>query len=686
MTLKPRSQNARSSRAEPSNRPLAPWTASSQVRASTAVGLMLLAALLAACGGGSDEPVAAAVDTACRVATTSGGTVTVGSGVAGDPALPEPSSGFRLGGAAVRSGSYMVVTANPLASKAGCDILRNGGSAADAAVAVQMVLGLVEPQSSGLGGGTFALHYRADTRTLQSYDGRETAPGAANENDLRWISASQQTTPLPSARASGRSIGTPGTVRMLEMMHRDHGRLAWSANFNEGITLARNGFNISGRLADAIVLNRDNLLRDPDAVAYFLNADLTPRALGTRLVNEPYAQTLASIASGGSNAFYTGPIAEDIVQEINRTAAGPAALTGPVLTPGRTTLQDLANYDARRREPVCIVYRATEVCGMGPPSSGGIAVAQTLGMLRGFDMASLRPTAVDLYGGRPTVMGVHLVSEAQRLAYADRNLYVADTDFVPLPGAGVASLLDASYLQQRAGLISMTRSLGTATAGTIPGAVAASSSSNEGRGTTHVSIIDAAGNVVVMTTTIESSMGSYRFVRGFLLNNELTDFSAIPSDTNGPIANRLQANKRPRSSMAPTIVFQRPVGGPRGDVLLATGSPGGAAIIQFVTKTVIGVVDWELDAQQATSLMNFGAANSPTTGLGGEHPNLNAANNGNDDPLVTGLRALGHTVSVAAQSSGVSTILRRPGTGSRTILEGGADPRREGLALGDAAP
>lgn len=654
---------------------------------STAVATattLVLALALTGCGGSDPvEPVAA--DTACRVSTSSGGSVTVGSGVAGDPALPEPSSGFRLGGAAVRSGQYMVVTANPLASKAGCEVLRQGGSAADAAVAVQMVLGLVEPQSSGLGGGTFALHYRAATRTLQSYDGRETAPAAATENDLRWISATQQTLPLPSARASGRSIGTPGTVSMLKLMHDDHGRLAWSANFADAVALARNGFAISGRLADAIVLNRDNLLRDPDAVAYFLNPDLSPRALGTRLVNEPYAQTLSAIAAD-SRAFYSGPIAEDIVQEIRRTAAGPAATSGAVLTPGVTTVADLAAYTSVRREPVCIAYRSTEVCGMGPPSSGGIAVAQTLGILQNFDLAAQRPTAVDLYGGRPTVMGVHLISEAQRLAYADRNQYVADTDFVPLPGSGVASLLDAGYLRQRAGLISMTRSLGTAAPGAIAGAAPATSSSNEGRGTTHVSIIDAAGNVVVMTTTIESSMGSYRFVRGFLLNNELTDFSPTPSDLSGPVANRVQPNKRPRSSMAPTIVFQRPAGGPRGEVLMATGSPGGAAIIQFVTKTVVGVVDWGLDAQQATSLMNFGAANSPTTGLGGEHPNLNVANNGNDDSLVTGLRALGHTVSVAAQSSGVSTIVRRTDTTGRRFLEGGADPRREGLVLGDAAP
>ncbi len=650
--------------------------------ALTAVLAMALG--LGACGGG-DTVAPAVADNACQVTTASGGTVVVGSGVAGDPSLPEPSSGYKLGVRAVRSSNYMVVTANPLASKAGCDILKAGGSAADAAVAVQMVLGLVEPQSSGLGGGTFILHYNAGSKTLQSYDGRETAPAAATENYLRWVSNTDQTAPVPNARASGRSIGTPGTVRVLELLHRDQGRLSWASNFQPGIDLARSGFSISGRLADAIVLNRPTLLRDPKAVAYFLNADNTPKTLGTKLVNTDYADSLAAIAAGGSDAFYTGPIATDIVAEIGRTAGGPA-LPGPV-TPGLTTVADMAGYVAKRRDPVCIVYRTTEVCGMGPPSSGGIAVAQTLGILENFTMGSFGPTAIDIYGGKPSVMGVHLVSEAQRLAYADRNLYVADTDFVSLPGSGIPGLLDKNYLRTRANLIRMDRSLGTATAGVFPNVPPMSSSSNEGNGTTHISIIDSAGNVVVMTTTIESSMGAFRFVRGFLLNNELTDFAVAPTDAAGlPVANRVGPLKRPRSSMAPTIVFSRPVGGPRGDVLMATGSPGGAAIIQFVAKTVIGVVDWGLDAQQATSQMNFGAANSPTTGLGGEHPNLIIANDGAGDPLVTGLRALGHTVLIAAQSSGVSTIIRSRTTDGKPVLVGGADPRREGLVLGDAAP
>ena len=649
----------------------------------------LLAGLLAACGGGgggSSEPPPP-VSTACEAATGAS-TVVVGSGLPGDPALPEPSSGFRLGIEPVLAKNYMVVTANPLATKAGCDVLRAGGSAADAAVAVQMVLGLVEPQSSGIGGGAFVVHYDATTKTVQTYDGRETAPAAATENYLRWVSDTDQTTPLPVStsafnqiRRSGRSIGTPGTVRVLEMLHADHGSQPWAGLFEPGVKLATDGFAISGRMADAISGARADLLQDPEAVAYFLNADLTPRALGTTILNPDYAATLQTIASQGASAFYTGPIAQDIVAEIGRTQPGPAA-TVTALTPGLTTLADLSGYVAKKRAPVCIDYRAYKVCGMGPPSSGAIAVSQTLGILENFAMNQFGPTNVDLYGGKPSVLGVHLISEAQRLAYADRNKYVADTDFVPLPGNGVSSMLDKDYLRSRANLIRFDRSLGVAQPGTFPGTVAMGQSAQEGKGTSHVSIVDAKGNVVSMTTTIESGMGAFRFVRGFLLNNELTDFSSTPSDADGPIANRIQANKRPRSSMAPTLVFKRAGDGSIDSLLMATGSPGGAAIIQFVTKTVVGALDWGLNAQQATALPNFGSSNSATTGIGGEHPNIDSANSGGQDPLVLGLRALGHTVSVNAQSSGVSTILRIKQDG-KDLLQGGADPRREGLVLGD---
>jgi gamma-glutamyltranspeptidase/glutathione hydrolase len=319
---------------------------------------------------------------------------------------------------------------------------------------------------------------------------------------------------------------------------------------------------------------------------------------------------------------------------------------------------------------------------MGPPSSGGIAVGQTLGVLAHFDLAALAPADVDGEGGRPRVAAVHLVSEALRLAFADRNRFVADTDFVPLPGAGVESLLDPVYLRARAVLIRPDASLGTAPAGVFDHAPAMGRSVHEGRGTSHIAIVDAQGNAVSMTTTIESSLGSYRLVRGFLLNNQLTDFSSALADADGRVANRRAPGKRPRSSMAPTLVFRRrPDGGP-GDLVMVTGSPGGAAIIPYVVKTLVAARDWGLDAQQSAALVNFGSFNGPTTFVGGEHPAVAAGNDGRDDPLARGLRELGHPVSVRAQTSGVASIVRVDGADGPRWL-GGADPRREGLALGD---
>ncbi len=619
--------------------------------------------------------------------------VSVGSGLPGDPAIPEKSSGYKLGNKVVTSATYMAVTANPHATQAGCEVLSAGGTAADAAVAIQTVLGLVEPQSSGLGGGAFTLYYKASTKQVLSYDGRETAPAAATENYLRHISDTNQTNPLPtlsssfsSTKASGRSIGTPGVVKMLELIHQDHGQKPWDMLFEPAIQLATNGFGISGRMADAIAGAKNDLLRDPDATAYFLNADSSPKALGTLIKNPDYAQTLSSIAKGGANAFYTGPIAQSIVNKIKVTSSGGA---NPVaITPGLTELSDLANYKAIKREPVCTTYRNYWVCGMGPPSSGGIAVAQSLGILENFDLSASQylPTVVNSEGGKPSVAAVHLISESQRLAYADRNKYVADTDFVPLPGNGVSSMVAKDYLKTRAALISKTKSMGTAQAGVFSTATALGSSAAEGNGTTHMSIVDKHGNALVMTTTIESGMGSYHFTRGFLLNNQLTDFSFEPSDASGLIANRIGPLKRPRSSMAPTLVLTKATDGSRGDFVMATGSPGGASIIQFVVKTVVSALDWKLDAQQATSMVNFGAANSSTTGVGGEHPSIDLTNSGLNDPLLVGLRSLGHTVSYSAQSSGVSTIIRAPASWNAGLptLWGGADPRREGIALGDS--
>jgi len=629
-----------------------------RARTLTALALALVAA---SCGGSSEDVVPGTC-----LAASLGGQV-YDPGAASAPELP---TGF-VTRSPIAAHSFMVVANHPLAAKAGCDVLERGGTAIDAAVAVQMVLGLVEPQSSGIGGGGFLVYYDAAARSVTTYDGRETAPAAATENYLRWISDTEMFPPVPDARASGRSIGTPGILRLLETAHADAGKLPWRDLLAPAIRLAGDGIRVSPRLAQAIQNTGPALARDAEVRASFLDTGGRPLAAGARLARPALAQTLQAIADGGAAALYTGAIARDIVDEVADTTGG--------ITPGAMTLADLAGYRAIKREPICIAYRDVEVCGMAPPSSGGIAVAQILGILARFELAMYRPTALDKNGGKPTVTGVHLVSEAERLAYADRDRYVADPDAVPLPGGSPAALLDPGYLQRRADLISLTRSLGTATPGAFPVALGDPPAVPE-HGTTQITIIDGAGNAVALTSSIESDFGSFHMTRGgVLLNNQLTDFSAEPSDgQSAPIANRVGPGKRPRSSMSPTLVFRRS-GGQRGDLVLATGSPGGAAIIQYVTKALVGVIDWGLDAQQATAMVDFGAANSPVTSVGDEHPNVDGAR----DPLVTGLTALGHTVSTAAQTSGLGAILVRTGTGGLRYYEGGADPRREGAALGD---
>ena len=645
--------------------------------------LLTATLLLAACGGGDDyDRVAEARALECQ-AITDTGSVVVGSGLPGDPAAPEPASGYKTGKKVVTSRTYMVVTANPYASRAGCDVLKAGGTAADAAVAVQAVLGLVEPQSSGLGGGAFMLYYDANTKVVDSYDGRETAPAAATQNYLRWIDdVTDQTPPKGTPlRASGRSIGTPGAIRMLDLAHKAHGRMAWKDLMQPGIQLATDGFPISGRLAQAIEASRTNLLADAEATATYFNPNLTSKTVGTTLKIPAYAATLTALGEGGADALYTGPIAQAIVAKIGATTS---ASNGSAITPGKTTLADLAGYQAKRREAVCTTYRAYWVCGMGPPSSGGIAVAQSLGILENFNLGLFAPTAVDIEGGKPTVFGVHLVSEAERLAYADRDKYVADTDYIALPGGTWDTMLNKPYLRSRADLISFATSMGTAQPGNL-GPVPLGVSNTAESGTTHMTIVDKDGNALVMTTTVESTFGSFHMTNGFILNNQLTDFSAAPTDASGtPIANRVAAGKRPRSSMAPTLVFKKAADGSRGEFYMGTGSPGGSTIIQYVVKTLVGALDWGLDAQQATSMIDFGASNSTTTNVGTEHPNVNAANNGANDPLITGLRAMGHVVPTAnaAQSSGISTIIRIQSNGA-PALQGGADPRREGVVLGD---
>ena len=583
---------------------------------------------------------------------------------------PEVATGYRTDMTAVRTKSFSVVTANPLATQAACEVLRDGGTAADALVTAQAVLGLVEPQSSGIGGGGFLLYYDAATGSVQAYDGRETAPSAATENYLRWISDTDRTAPKPDARASGRSIGVPGILRLLQDVHAQHGKTAWRDLFNPAVKLSDDGFDISPRLAAAIADSASKLKVDRDASAYFLNSDGSPKASGTRLNNPAYSKTLGIIASD-PDSFYTGGIARDIVAAATDTSAGR--------TPSLLTREDLAGYAAKNRDPLCVPYRGKQVCGMPPPSSGGIAVAATLGVLAQFPMGDYKPTDLDLNGGRPSVIGVHLISEAERLAYADRDKYVADPDFIALPGGSPDALTNSGYLKGRAALISDQHTMGTAQPGVFGPPTAPPPPTPE-HGTSQISIVDATGNAASMTTTVESAFGSFHMVDGFILNNQLTDFAAEPLGPDGvAVANRVQSGKRPRSTMAPTLVFDQTPSG-RGPLYAVTGSPGGSVIIQFVVKTLVGMLDWGLDPQQAVSSVDFGAANSPKTNVGGEHPNVDTADNGDHDPLVQGLRQLGHQVDLADQSSGLSAIVRDPAG-----WVGGADPRREGIVMGDTS-
>lgn len=626
------------------------------------LGGAVLAALAAAALAGCTTP---AVRDPCALPAADG-SATVSAVPLAD-GQPEPSSGFRTGLKAATARRFMVATAHPLASQAACRVLRDGGSAADAAVAAQAMLGLVEPQSSGLGGGAFALHYDARSGRVTSFDGRETAPAAARPDDLRWISADERRAPLPDARASGRSIGVPGTMRLMEALHRAHGRTPWPELLEPAASLADAGFAVPQRLADAIAAARPQLQRDPDAAVVFLDDAGHPRAAGTLLRNPAYADTLRRVAAGGADAFYRGPIADDIVAEVARAVPG-------ALTPGRMTRDDLAAYRAVERAPVCSDYRQWRVCGMAPPSSGGLAVAQALGILSNFDLAAAAPQGADHAAGRPGADGAHLLAEALRLAFADRNAYLADTDHVALPGRGIASLLDPAYLAQRAALIRRDRSLGVAAPGrfdataAVPPAVAVPE-----HGTSHLSIVDAEGSAVSLTTSVEGSLGAWRLVRGFVLNNQLTDFAAVPAVDGQPVANRLQGGKRPRSSMAPTLVFERRADGATGPLRAVLGSPGGAAIIPFVTKTLVGLLDWGWDAQQAAAALNIASFNTPQTLLGAEHPALRP-----DDPLLQALKARGHDARAAALVSGTAAIVRAPDG-----WQGGVDPRREGQALGD---
>jgi len=564
------------------------------------------------------------------------------------PLAPEAASGFRAGLQAKTATRHIAAAANPLATEAGREILRAGGSAVDAAIAMQMVLTLVEPQASGIGGGAFLLHF--DGSHVHAYDGRETAPAAADEN---LFIVDDKPMAFYDAVVGGRAVGTPGVLRMLETVHRQYGRLPWARLFEPAIGLAESGFALSPRL-HAQLKEEKFLARDAAAREYFYGADGAPKPVGTLLRNPELAATLRALARGGADAFYRGDIAAGIVRAVR---AHPNR--------GRLAETDFAAYEAKERTPVCTDYKRWRICGMPPPSSGGVAVAQMLGMLAHKNIADVAPVNVD---GRlePQTDAVHLFSEAGRLAFADRNVYVADPDFVAVDWM---ALTEPRYLADRAQLIG-ERSMGRAEAGVPAGYRIAWAADESLRGaTSHVSAVDSYGNAVAMTSSIENAFGARLLVRGFLLNNQLTDFSFAPAEGGLPVANRVQAGKRPRSSMAPTLVLDRV----SGQLVATLGSAGGSQIIGYVAKTLVGLLDWSLDIQEAISLPNFGSRNGPTEV---EQGRLNRS-------LVEGLKARGHEVREIPMTSGLQGIVRVPRADGRGGWAGGADPRREGVALGD---
>jgi gamma-glutamyltranspeptidase/glutathione hydrolase len=523
----------------------------------------------------------------------------------------------------------MVAAAHPLAVEAGVEVLRRGGTAIDAAIAVQMVLGVVEPQASGIGGGGFLLYYDAAARALTVYDGRETAPSGATPG--MFLDADGRPLGFRQAVASGISVGVPGLLAMLDLAHREHGRLAWRDLFQPAIDIARQGFDAPPRLAGWLA-KAPFLGAEPGIRATYFNADGTARKRGERVTNPALAETLELIAGQGVVAFYGGAIADEMVERVRHH-----------VRPGTLSVADLAAYQPTKRQALCGPYRLWIVCGAPPPSSGGLAILQILGLLEPFNLQQDTPASL---------RAVHLIAEASRLAFADRDRYVADPAFVSVP---VAGLLSPTYLGERRKLMSADHSMGKVGPGVPPGYVE--------RGTSHISIVDRQGNAVAFTTTIEAPFGAEIMVKGFLLNNELTDFSPRPEIDGRPVANRVEPGKRPRSSMSPTLIFDRD-----GKLYAALGSAGGSRIIGDTLQTILGLLDWNLSMQAAVAqprVLNMNGATELEEGT----PLAQQAD---------ALRALGHQVQLRVHDGGLTGVAR-----TNDGWQGGADPRRDGTAQGD---
>lgn len=534
---------------------------------------------------------------------------------------------------------FMVATADPAASQAALAILRQGGSAVDAAVTAQAVLGLVEPQSSGIGGGAFLLHWDGVARKLSALDGRETAPNSARA-DL-FLDKDGKPLDFMDAALSGSSVGVPGVLRVLELAHRREGRLPWADLFQPAIDMAEHGFAVSPALAAALARDQ-HLKRDPEARAYFYDSAGAPRRAGAILLNPAYAETLRVIAKGGADAFYRGDIAQAILAKVNEDGTE------------RLSALDLVGYRARERDVLCGPYRVYEVCSMGPPTSGGIALLQILGILQAFDLAPMKPDGAQ---------AIHLIADASRLAFADRDHYVADDDFVRVP---IPRLLDPAYLKARAGQLRGDRTIGEARPGKFADPLTVAQASQrqfEPASTSHLVIADSAGDIVSMTSSIEMGFGSHRMVKGFLLNNQLTDFSFLPASEGRLTANRVEAGKRPRSSMTPTIVLDQD-----GNPAFALGSPGGPNIIGYVAQALIEMIDWGRSPGAAAAAPHVLNRNGPTL--------VEAETSALD--LRESLEALGHQVEERELRSGLNIVQFKTGS-----MIGASDPRRDGIALGE---